>query len=68
MRRSLCKNLYWYFVLTAEQSRQFGKAGGMFDFSQHDIPKLREKTKELEDQQKGMKKMINPKVMNMIDK
>jgi len=39
----------------------------MFDFSQHDIPKVREKAKELEDLQKGMKKKINPKVMNMID-
>jgi len=55
-------------MLTVEQSRQFGKAGGMFDFSQHDIPKVREKAKELEDLQKGMKKKINPKVMNMIDK
>src|SRR5260221_13370268 len=40
----------------------------MFDFSQHDIPMVREKAKELEDLQKGMKKKINPKVMNMIDK
>lgn len=48
--------------------RQFGKAGGMFDFGQHDIPKVREKAKELEDLQKGMKKKINPKVLNMIDK
>ncbi|KDQ13659.1 hypothetical protein BOTBODRAFT_364275 [Botryobasidium botryosum FD-172 SS1] len=32
------------------------------------IPQLREKAKELEDMQKGMKKKINPKVINMIDR
>lgn len=29
---------------------------------------LKEKARELEEQQKGMKKKINPKVLNMIDR
>jgi hypothetical protein len=32
------------------------------------MAQAREKARELEDQQKGMKKKINPKVMNMIDR
>jgi structural maintenance of chromosome 2 len=28
---------------------------------------LRDRARELEDQQRGMKKKVNPKVMNMID-
>jgi structural maintenance of chromosome 2 len=31
------------------------------------MPSLRAKADELEEKQKGMKKKVNPKVMNMID-
>jgi len=40
----------------------------MYDFEGSDIGRLKEKAKELEESQKGMKKKVNPKVMNMIDK
>ena len=33
-----------------------------------DIKKLAEKARELEENQKGMSKKVNPKVMNMIDR
>jgi hypothetical protein len=45
----------------------FGQAGSQYDFSKLDIAQLKERARELEDQQRGMKKKVNPKVMNMID-
>lgn len=30
--------------------------------------RLKEKARELEEQQKGMKKKVNPKVLNMLDR
>ena len=47
--------------------RQFGKPGP-YSFEGVDIGALKDKARELEESQKGMKKKINPKVMNMIDK
>jgi hypothetical protein len=49
------------------QIRLFGKPGTLYDYTGVDIPQSKEKAKELEELQKGMKKKINPKVMNMID-
>jgi len=51
-------------VVTA---RQFGKEGSIYDWSKVDIPQAKERARELEELQKGMKKKINPKVLNMID-
>jgi hypothetical protein len=48
--------------------RNFGKPGSPYDFAAVDIGKLREKARELEEAQKGMKKKVNPKVLNMIDR
>jgi structural maintenance of chromosome 2 len=48
--------------------RTFGKPGSPYDFAAVDIANLREKARELEEAQKGMKKKINPKVLNMIDR
>jgi hypothetical protein len=48
--------------------RMFGKPGSQYDFATSDIPRLKEKAKELEESQKGMKKKVNPKVINMIDR
>jgi structural maintenance of chromosome 2 len=45
----------------------FGKAGSPYDFDSTDIPKIKDKAKELEEKQKGMKKKVNTKVINMID-
>jgi hypothetical protein len=46
----------------------FGRKGSPYDFAAMDIGQLKEKAKELEDTQKGMKKKVNPKVINMIDR
>lgn len=48
-------------------ARLFGKPGSPYDFSGADVGLLKEKARELETQQKGMKKKVNPKVINMID-
>lgn len=48
--------------------RQFGKAGSLYDFEGNDVERLKTKATELEEAQKGMKKKINPKVINMIDR
>ncbi|OJA21244.1 hypothetical protein AZE42_02525 [Rhizopogon vesiculosus] len=49
-----------------EECQSFGKPGSQYEFDQ-DMPSLRAKADELEEKQKGMKKKVNPKVMNMID-
>lgn len=46
----------------------FGRKGTPYDFSVVDINQLKERARELEDSQKGMKKKVNPKVINMIDR
>lgn len=43
-------------------------AGSVFEFADFDLGTSRNRCAELEDQQKGMKRKINPKVMNMIDR
>ncbi|KAF8308761.1 condensin complex subunit SMC2 [Clavulina sp. PMI_390] len=51
-----------------EQDKQlFGKAGTMYDFGKQDPAHEKEKALELENQLKGLKKNINPKVMGMIE-
>lgn len=40
----------------------------MYHFEEIDIGRMKEKAKELEESQKSMKKKINPKVLNMIEK
>jgi hypothetical protein len=45
----------------------FGQAGSQYDFSNLDIGQSKDRARELEEQQRGMKKKLNPKVMNMID-
>lgn len=49
-------------------TRYFGKTGSPYDFAANDMTRLKEKARELEEQQKGMKKKVNPKVLNMIDR
>jgi hypothetical protein len=49
-------------------SSNFGKAGTPYDFAAMDINRLKAKAAELEEAQKGMKKKINPKVINMLDR
>jgi hypothetical protein len=45
----------------------FGQAGSQYDFSKLDIGQSKDRARELEEQQRGMKKKVNPKAMNMID-
>ena len=45
----------------------FGQSGSQYDFSKFDIGQQKERARELEEQQRGMKRKVNPKVMNMID-
>jgi structural maintenance of chromosome 2 len=45
----------------------FGQAETQYDFSKLDVGQLKDRARELEQQQRGMKKKVNPKVMNMID-
>ena len=45
----------------------FSGAGLQYDFSKLDMGQLRDTSRELEEQQQGVKKKVNPKVMNMID-
>ena len=49
------------------QCRLFGKPGTQYDFAALDIDALQTKAGELEEKQRGTKKKVNPKVMNMID-
>ncbi|KAG6902142.1 hypothetical protein C0995_003899 [Termitomyces sp. Mi166 len=60
-------NLEKQYEWIAEDKDQFGKEGTPYHFAGQDIGRLREKARELEESQKGMKKKVNPKVMNMID-
>jgi hypothetical protein len=45
----------------------FGQPGSQYDFSKIDVAQLKDRARELEEHQRGMKKKVNPKVMNMID-
>jgi structural maintenance of chromosome 2 len=55
-------------MLIIECDSLFGQTGSQYDFAAVDIGRLKEKARELEDAQKGMKKKVNPKVINMIDR
>jgi len=46
----------------------FGKPGTQYDFNSTDINALRQKSEELMASQEGLKKKVNTKVMNMIDR
>jgi len=50
-----------------EEKHHFGKPGTVYDFNAQDMAMAKDKIKELEEAQKGLKKNINPKVINMID-
>lgn len=47
--------------------RSFGKPGSPFDFGSVNIGALADKANELEARQRGSKKKVNTKVMNMIE-
>ncbi|KAH7886786.1 condensin complex subunit SMC2 [Phlebopus sp. FC_14] len=55
------------FEWIREEYQSFGKAGSQYDFDAVDKESLYQKASELEERQRGMKKKVNPKVMNMIE-
>ncbi|KAH9979381.1 condensin complex subunit SMC2 [Lactifluus volemus] len=60
-------NLEKQYDWIAEESHLFDQSGSQYDFSKIDIAQMKDRARELEEQQRGMKKKVNPKVMNMID-
>ncbi|QDS69746.1 hypothetical protein FKW77_010105 [Venturia effusa] len=51
----------------ADEQDQFGRAGTPYDFKGQNMAECKATLKNLSDRFQGMKKKINPKVMNMID-
>lgn len=51
----------------ADEKDKFGRAGTPYDYKNHNIAECKSTLKNLTDRFQGMKKKINPKVMNMID-
>ncbi|KAI5307199.1 Rab GDP dissociation inhibitor alpha [Ascosphaera pollenicola] len=51
----------------AEEKSQFGRPGTPYDFRGHNIAECKTTLRNLTERSQGMKKKINPKVMNMID-
>ncbi|KAG9312704.1 condensin complex subunit SMC2 [Chiua virens] len=60
-------NLEKQYSWIREECQSFGKPGSPYDFNSVDIGALSGKADELENRQRGMKKKVNPKVMNMIE-
>ncbi|WFD32228.1 Structural maintenance of chromosomes protein 2 [Malassezia sp. CBS 17886] len=52
--------------ILAEQSL-FGTAGSAYEFTRHNMADVRRMCEQLEEQQSGQKRKINPRVMHMID-
>ncbi|KAF3930799.1 hypothetical protein ABW20_dc0106524 [Dactylellina cionopaga] len=50
-----------------DEQENFGRSGGPYDFRNQNISECRSSLKGLTERFLGMKKKINPKVMNMID-
>lgn len=51
----------------SEEADNFGKPGSPYDFKGQNITECKSSLKTLTERSQGMKKKINPKVMNMID-
>lgn len=51
----------------ADEKDKFGRSGTPYDFKDHNIAECKSTLRNLTDRFQGMKKKINPKVMNMID-
>lgn len=55
-------------MLIFEVRRLFGNPGTQYNVKGDDLTPLRSRSDELKAAQEGLKKKINPKVMNMIDR
>lgn len=51
----------------AEEKENFGRPGSPYDFQSQNMAECKSSLRNLNEQFQGMKKKINPKVMNMID-
>lgn len=51
----------------ADEADAFGRAGSAYDFSNHNMSECKKNLGGVTERFQGMKKKINPKVMNMID-
>lgn len=51
----------------ADEASSFGKSGTVFDFKGQNMTDCKSSLKNLTERFQGMKRKINPKVMNMID-
>lgn len=60
-------NMEKEFDWIAEEKDNFGRTGTPYDFKGQNITECKATLKTLTDRFQGMKKKINPKVMNMID-
>lgn len=60
-------NMEKEFDWIAEEKDNFGRTGTPYDFKGQNIAECKATLKTLTDRFQGMKKKINPKVMNMID-
>jgi structural maintenance of chromosome 2 len=56
-----------FYKRAARRDSRLGQVGSQYDLSKLDIAQLKERTRELEDQQWGMKRKVKPEVMSMID-
>jgi len=63
MVSNLCKEHDWI----EEEKDQFGRSGTPYDFHRQNMSECRSTLKNAVERFQGMKKKINPKVMNMID-
>lgn len=50
-----------------EEQKMFGQPGSAYDFRKQNMSEVRRMCKKLEEQHSGLKKKVNPKVLNMID-
>jgi structural maintenance of chromosome 2 len=61
------KQLEAQFEWIVDEHEYFGKPGTAYDFAKQNMNEVRKTCKKLEEQQSGMKRKVNPKVLNMID-
>ncbi|CAO1635759.1 unnamed protein product [Sympodiomycopsis kandeliae] len=61
--RAIEKEFDWIL----EEQKQFGQPGTAYDFRKQNMSEVRKMCKALEEQHAGLKKKVNPKVLNMID-
>ncbi|WFD18702.1 Structural maintenance of chromosomes protein 2 [Malassezia caprae] len=50
-----------------EECAQFGRPGSAYEFDKHNMRDVKQLCRQLEEQQSGLKRKVNPRVMNMID-